>query len=166
MTIQRFPSAIYRCDLPVSSAGAIYSSSVNTRERRRTHSSHPPIPAWPDIKSTDQWCCLPGLWRAIFTYGKDQDLDYGPQLQYLLNLSHKYGQEVVNEAIKFYQLPPSDRRNASNAVIYLSWSAQWWDLAQGGQGFNGAFSCQHEVGHRLVGAQGVYSSILQAACEC
>jgi hypothetical protein len=76
MTIQRFPSAIYRCDLPVSSAGAIYSSSVNTRERRRTHSSHPPIPAWPDIKSTDQWCCLPGLWRAIFTYGKDQDLEY------------------------------------------------------------------------------------------
>jgi hypothetical protein len=95
MTLRRFPSAIYHCDLPVGSAGTFYGSSVNARERRRTPSSHPPILAWPDIKRTDQWCCFPGLFRAIYIYDKDQEREYDPNIQYVLKHSQTITQVVL-----------------------------------------------------------------------
>jgi hypothetical protein len=63
MIVQRLPSAVYHCDLPIKFASVVYESSSNSR---RKSSNSPSIPAWPDIEDLDRWCCLPAFKRAIF----------------------------------------------------------------------------------------------------
>jgi hypothetical protein len=60
---QRFPSAVYHCNVPLKSASAVYGSSSNGW---RKPSNAAPIPAWPDIEDIDHWCCFPALKRAVF----------------------------------------------------------------------------------------------------
>jgi hypothetical protein len=158
MTLRRFPSAIYHCDLPVSSAGAIYSSSVNALERRSTLSSKPPIPAWPDIKRIDQWCCFPGLFRAIYIYDKHREREYDPNMQYVLKHSQVITQEVLNEAIKLIGTDSSELQQ--NLLL----SARWWEISKRSRGLYDSYdiySHLHEGCHGLVGVMGLYIAFRQ-----
>jgi hypothetical protein len=64
VTVQRFPSAVYHCNVPFKYPSTGYESPSNRRKRSKPQ--NPPIPAWPDIEDIDHWCCLPTFKRATF----------------------------------------------------------------------------------------------------
>lgn len=146
----RLSPAVYHCSLSIEAASAVYASTSGQKSLGSSPPPPPPllVPAWADIESTDPWCCLPTLKRAMFVCEQNRD--------FVITALTGYGARNGELAQRADADTLSIRELLSSITDFTQTLVQYEGREKD------LFSFFHELIHCMVGHEGVYSAFLQS----